>query len=892
VPSRTTFFSPELLALPASNTIVLSPSDRARRAFARQWASEAQLASGRTAVALPRFETLPSYFARLWEEGQLFGEIDDERTLVSPAIESALWRHIASDVANTSRTQSAVLADRFAEAWMLEHGYRDLDSAQHTTRYASGANGELYRAARSAFVESLKRVHALTHAELAHALSRHGKYLEFQSKQHLVLTPNFYSRKVDTDLLSIINKKRINAQFGWAINEIAKNAVCNRSAVSASSDERSAAIAWAAQRIDSTHRDAAETVAIVVPDLKRLRGAWQRALIDANVPFNLSLGLAVSKYPWAAAGFTLVSSLFSSIAPETIAQALRHARWKRDEATIAAINRREISLLRAGEAEVTLFRFCDVQDEPPSHPLRALSEKLVAIKSLISRKSETRAYWRDVFERAIDAFSDSRAPLDSQTFQLRDALLKSIETWQQLDGVLPRVSIADAQQELIAMTDQSAFQPEGSDAPIQVIGLLEAAGVPFDAMWITGFSERVLPEGVRANPCLSIQWQRAQRVGLASVEECEARATKLVAGWQRLSRELIASLPERIDDEPQVWSPLTNDWPITPHRTVSRNAVSHTALETLDDEVAPRWRPESSRGVRALEAQALCPRRGFAEGRLRLQAWPNRNDGISPQLRGELVHAVAERIGHALKATPNDFDALRLAVPDYVDAAVDRVARANRAIPAHVWDAERVRATRVFSKFIEIDSARTSFSVRDVEQKVETKIADIEFSLRIDRIDSVERVDPATGEVIQGGLAVIDFKSGPVDRKGVFDERLTSPQLPLYANALDIEKIDAIAFAQINDDYQRYLGFGTASSGFEVRQRANTNIPEWVELRNSWKMRLETLANELIEGEAVLAPAYGKKTCDQCDFQRFCRIDLQALRSHDDGGDDEEDAHA
>jgi hypothetical protein len=125
----------------------------------------------------------------------------------------------------------------------------------------------------------------------------------------------------------------------------------------------------------------------------------------------------------------------------------------------------------------------------------------------------------------------------------------------------------------------------------------------------------------------------------------------------------------------------------------------------------------------------------------------------------------------------------------------------------------------------------------------------------------------------------------------VFDDRLTAPQLPLYAYALGVESIDAIdaiAFAQVSDDYQRYLGVGTNASGFEAAKRGNSNVPPWEEIRTSWASKLETLVNELIEGEAALAPAYGKKTCDTCSFERFCRIDLQALQTVDDASDNEE----
>ncbi|MGL4230864.1 MAG: PD-(D/E)XK nuclease family protein, partial [Casimicrobium sp.] len=546
----------------------------------------------------------------------------------------------------------------------------------------------------------------------------------------------------------------------------------------------------------------------------------------------------------------------------------------RSDATIAAIGRREIECLERGDAELTLFDFCNA----PNENLRAVRERIQPLQSLVRRgASNTRAHWRSVFERAIATFVESTAPLDTQTFQLREALLESIDQWQQLDAWLPSVTISTAQQELIAITDQAAFQPEGSDAPLQVIGLLESAGVPFDAMWVTGMSERVLPEAARANPFLATHWQRERRAGLASIDECDERAARLVAGWQMLSGELIASLPQKIDDEPQLWSPLVANWQAVERVAGQSPPIASNAIETVDDETAPRWRPSenTSRGVRALEAQANCPRRGFAEGRLRLTAWPRRNDGLSPQVRGELVHRVAEKLGRELQAQPMDFEHLRQTLSTQIEAAIAETRSTQRRVPEHVWSAEHARLALVFGKLLDVESQRPEFAVRSVEEKTKTSLGALNFSLRIDRIDRVARVDTETGEIASRGLAVIDFKSGNVDRKSVFDERLTAPQLPLYAHALGFDNIDAVAYARVSDDQQNLVSFGTAASGLEASKRGGNKVPAWDELLAQWKTKLALLANELIEGEAVLAPAYGKKTCESCDYQRFCRVDFR-----------------
>lgn len=903
--SDDTLFAAEILSLPAAKTLVLSPSDRARRAFASRWARDSMRAHDREATLLPTFATVKSFVESLWDEAQLFGTLGDSRVRLDPAIESSLWRSIAADVAGTSAAESAVLAERLAEAWALEHQYREpraseTSSAQYVP-VATGASGELYREARSRFASLLKSSNTITSSELATAIADQATSFDWLKYEHCVLTPAFSRGKDEKRLLSQISENQPNPNINWGKSarvRLRKTRVLDRRS------ERKAAIVWARARLlpESTGESITGRgqIAIVVPDLANSRGEWERALIESGLSYNLSLGLPVSKYPWAAVGFTLVSALFSATAPETIAQALRHRRWGRSDSTIHAIGKRERSLLERGVAEITLLDFCRADIGFQDEALRPLETALLEQEQLFrsSRTTLSRTDWKITFERTITALTENPPSLDTVTFQLRQALQTAIDRWCELDNFLPRITALRAQQELIAMTDQSPFQPGGSDAPLQVIGLLESAGVPFDAMWVTGLSDRVLPEAQRLNPFLAVSWQKEQRAGLASVEECEARATRLLAGWQQLCSDITASLPQTIDDEPQIWSPLVVAWPDADAVIAPKQAAKSEApeLTIVDDEHAPPWLAPSSRGVRALEAQAECPRRGFAEGRLRLSAWPTPSNGLSAQTRGTIIHDIAEALGRQLIHTPMAFDMLRAALSNVVSDAINTAAKSLPHVPAHVWDAEHGRLQTIFEKFIAVEAARPSFSVIDVERALRVKLRSLDFSLRVDRIDETHRTLSESGETLVSSLAVIDFKSGTVQAKRLYDERLTAPQLPLYAFALSqaaqgdasSQRVDAVAYARIHDDQQAFVGFGTETSGLAKKPRKG--VPTWDEMRDAWLPKLELLAAELAHGEAALAPAYGRNSCNQCDFQRFCRVDVSQLSESDtvEEGDDAE----
>ena len=870
---------------------MLTPSDRSRRAYTSWWARHLRKGSANSAATLPQISALKAWLVTLWSEAQLFALIDDQRALITATIEEALWRQLTTELVSVSAAESTKLAALCAEAWMLEHGYSETTTRDSAAPYAPGASGELYRDARARFVRILRLKNAITRAELPNTLSVHAAQLTPLLPRYLLQTPSFAPLPSEQIALDLMASNAIETQVVHIESEFALANDCSRVLVANTREERQHAIAWARKWLNDPARETTpdEQIAIVVPDLRQKRGSWQRTLVDADIPFNLSLGLPISAYPWASSGFVLTNALTQPTSPEQIAQALRHPRWGHSVAQKSAINRRERALMDFGTRDITLIGFL-ADSVLESMPM------VIQLKQWVAQTSgrKTRAQWGKVFAGIIDALTAEEAVLSSEVYQLRSALLESVATWQALDDWLPNPSVSAAHSELVAITDKGAFQPEGSDAPVQVVGLLEAAGTPFAGMWIIGMSERVLPEGTRSNPFLANAWQRANAAGLADPSECDARGRRLLHGWKTNCQVIVASLPETVDDERQLWSPLVLDWQRREASSETRESRDTLRLlMTIDDETATAWQPESSRGTRAAEAQALCPRRGLAEGRLRLRSWPEPVDGLSPKMRGELIHLIAEKIGRALKSGEFLSEDPSKQLHHCVRTSIESIRARSVTLPDYVWNCEHARLHRLFLALINKDAARPEFSVLDVEQSAKAKIGPLTFSMRIDRVDRIEPTEQGALDLhANEKIVVIDYKSGSaINLKGLSDERLTSPQLPLYARALGIEKIDAVAFARVTDDYQDFVGVGTERSGFapkkSIKKNELTESFDWDKLKLSWSEKLERLARELCEGEAALAPAYGAATCAQCDYQRFCRVDPQLLMSLDESADAE-----
>ena len=54
------------------------------------------------------------------------------------------------------------------------------------------------------------------------------------------------------------------------------------------------------------------------------------------------------------------------------------------------------------------------------------------------------------------------------------------------------------------MAAETLFQPETPEVPVQVLGLIEAAGMTFDHLWVMGLSDEAWPTPVHLNPFIPV----------------------------------------------------------------------------------------------------------------------------------------------------------------------------------------------------------------------------------------------------------------------------------------------------------------------------------------------------------------------------------------------------
>ena len=875
-----------------NRTVYLCPSDRSARAFHEVLAARD--------VAPADCIDIERFCRELWQRGQLFGLISDAREWVDITASSALWRHVVGEEADLSSSEITRVATLASDAWALAHRYAfPLKSLESLVQGSD--NLSLFARCALRMQSLLKLRRGVTQPELASALLAVLEPLRALLPSRVVLTPAFAANTAHTRLLAAMTKLGV-VVTPWVEPQRDRVAsVAHRFANA--TEEMHAAIAWAARAVrerDASGDNTLNRVAIVVPDLSSHRGVWLSALREQLNPhgwwlnpetdrdrFNLSVGLCLGEYPHIHCLITVLRAAYGNSEgntdTEALAQALMHPRWGRTSESLKRIERQQSTLLERGIDQSALADWWDVLPATVAQcaPLNAGYRRN---DSALKQSRMSRVAHGVAITAALQALTERAMIAQSDLFQLDAAWGKAIEGWTQLDRWLPAITAQQAVAELAQLANQQTFQPEAGPAPIQVMGLLESAGVPLAAAWITGFTDAVLPESFKPNPMLPMAWQAANRVGLGSRDEVRRRASALWANWGALTESLQVSFASDAEGSVQRLSTLAASLEVADHELVSApiSSAAPYVLSMADEALPARLQSETTRPLSSsdIERQAHCPRKAAASF-MRLHERSEHVVGISPRVRGTLVHEVMAAIGEARMraifdgAGEPNAAALRVVASDAFMHAATVAAEKRPRIPAAVWDIERARLLPLIDQVIALDATRAGFRVVNVEEDVAAKLFNNSFKLRVDRVDDFAA---ALTDDDQFGV-VLDYKTGTVSRADWFAEnssgRLAAPQLPLYLFALhavmpaDVPRIGAIGYLIISDDAVKFVGLGADEA--LATKKATKDEPDWYELTTQWKNQLAQLVGEIDSGVADAAPLKGRATCGHCGFASFCR---------------------
>jgi probable DNA repair protein len=817
----------------AAGVTVLTPNRRLAQSLVLEFDV---FQTGRKLQSWDAADILPfdAFVQRFYEEALYSEAAADLPALLTPAQEQALWEEALAGADLLVVPQAAAQA---REAWGLAHQWRIGAGPGNEDAAAFSRWRRIYEKRTQGSIDS---------ARLPDLIA--GLLGKLKLPKVVVLYAFGVVNPRAKEFFAALEKNGVEVLFSEAEK---RTAIALKTPYPSAREELEAAAAWARTRLEAGR----QRIGVVVPDLQARRKEVVRVfarVMGSRQPCNVSLGMPLSQYPIVAAALLILNFSSREITFEEASRLVRSPFIGGAESGMAARARLDARLRENAPPRLGLAKLIGLTDGA----FRSLLEKVFALKS---EKASSPHDWARHFTRVLEAagFPGERV-LDSDEFQARAKFEDALSEFARLAVVSPKMGFPAAISHLTYQCENTLFQPESPDAPVQVLGVLESQGLEFDALWVSGMTDDVWPPRARPNPFLSIPLQRAAKLPQVSAEGSLLFSTSITEGWQGAAEEVVFSWPAMEEDRVLIASPLIASVPekkISFEKFENHRDTTFAAqrLENVPGDQAPALGTTKPRGgTRILADQAACPFRAFARHRLGAEELGEAVPGPDAMERGRMLHTLMKELWDQLKnslALTNDNSSV------IEGAAAAAVKEAGLDEP--LVGMERKRLARLAREWLEIEKTRPAFKVLHLEKKMLLKTAGLELSGRIDRMD----------ELASGGHAVIDYKAGSPTPNDWMGARPGEPQLPLYALSAK-EEVTAVAFAKLKTGQMRYMGFSRDEDAIPGVKPSE----DWATHLAAWREDIDALGAGFAAGEARVDPKNGLATCRYCDLQTLCRV--------------------
>ncbi len=634
--------------------------------------------------------------------------------------------------------------------------------------------------------------------------------------------------------------------------------------------ELQAMLAWSRAMLEEGH----EQIGCVVPDLQNQRALIERVcshIFDAptaELPYNISAGYPLHEYPIIQTLFICLQSS-EDISLETLHTLARSPFIK--DAEQERLARAELPQWAIAKR----LTHCRAENLPSDVPIfKELAEKFQTTLSALP-KTQMPSQWAHSIMSLLDIWGwPGERSLNSAEYQVVKRFHQVLNDFSQLDSVVSHINFSDAIRHLKLYASLVSFQIQSPQAPIQILGTLEAAGLEFDKLWICQMDQDHFPQPPNPNPLIPITLQKKYRLPHVSVEKEQKFSETMLSRFRRSTPSLHYSYhqqeQQRILRPSQLIAHATLSKQDCPKTCLPTEVWIDTHLEALDDEQGPHIVHNEAihGGSQIFKHQAQCPFQAFAIHRL--NAYPNAeiSYGIDSIDRGIVIHHSMEIIwqkksSQSQLAALNENQRLNF-IEDCVQQAInDYFPKIWQKNHDHLLDIEKKVVTKLIAAWCQIELARPYFKIYGLEEKLVAEFEGIPLKLRMDRIDSLG----------DDQYLLIDYKTGLCDIQSWLDERPDEPQLLLYLMLSELP-IEQLAFAQIHKNHMGLKGISHQKSEIQGL-RAWPDIDDdisWPEQKKQWGQSLQRLAVEFKHGTADIKPKYGAQTCRTCQLQALCRI--------------------
>jgi len=828
-----------------NNSIVITANRRLARALKSTYNKE-QLAHGHKAWLSPNIR-----FLNEWLISKINNTADSSPIVIGSYASSIIWKRYFKEQVGDTILNIDTLVLQAKESWQSLHDWQ-VPLSEVSTK-ARNKDEKFFAEAARKYQTHLLRNNWIDDAQIIGTVINLMKSGVILVPDRIVYAGFNRMKPVIEDLFEVMG------QFKCVVTSEQTNKTPNDASVAIFDDvnaELRAAGAWARQQL---MKNSSATIGIISSSLDRnvvkneqliregVAPGWQYGDLDLRTVVNTSYGRPLSNYPAIRIALLLLEWVNRDLSFNEISLLLR-TQFITSNETVGRC-KLELYLRRLPERSwsptAISHLFQKITKESDAYKWL---EEIQYINSFQASSSEraSPAAWADRIDELLQQFVwPGTRKLISDEFQLINQWRELLNKLAKLEIIYPKFTFTEASNHLIALANETIYQPERQLGSVQLLGPLEAAGTRFDSVWITGLDANTWPPAAHPLTLVSRKLQREY-----SMPDSTPSNT-LNYSWEILNLLLSSADTVRLswqksnEELENIASPLITGHPIMDHRQVidpGWHALSligsHQLEEPTDDSTLAVQQDEFvAGGATTVQRQVTDPFSAFAYGRLRVTELESVTVGLSPALRGSLIHKAlymlfAEKPSQDEIRKWLDDGLLQERVLDASDNALKRYLRHADPILKRLLALERVRLRELLEKFILEELKRPIFRVDSVERDVDFQQFGVRLKLRIDRIDRLS----------DESLLIADYKTGLPKN---FLNRNGDPQdlqLVVYACALD-EKVGGLALININTRSIEYKGTGGSSSWDTKR------ADQWVERMATWKERVDMLMQQIATGD-------------------------------------------